>query len=531
MKTLSKMFPLLFLALLLFSSVNSCDKGSSPKKAGTDADSSGEPLQKPEPYTKTIGPEGGIVSDPNGASVEIPAGALSESTEVSITTYSEAALFNQELGLSPFTGGAVLEPEGLTFLKPVSITLPSDEILIAGNTYSVFLYDKDPDAISNSTASQKEDYADKPWGKVKTPATASADGKSVTFTTNHFSTYASSGFSSSSLQIFGEDLELTGDPALAFELLKAEYEPVIGTTKKSGSNCYEAVAVYVDVMGTYKGTEFQELELLPEDIEADFEWDNVTTLSYMYDSQSSDCVEEECSDTQMIYQVIVNIYWKKSECGVYHVSVQAEFSPKECEMPPILLSYKTSMGNYLLSYSFDFKVDSKFESTMYYTFGSARESVTFDKPAIIAAFDQMYDTFSVVPVKACSAISENINFPSSLPIQLSGSYSFNDNILWFYMDNKPNSGDDFYFMNYDVRYTIGNSACDSSSISELVNEDLGISYISLFNDEGVESPPFSLEEGTYTGIAKYGGLGLMNNGSNYTGTYFEGTYTVTITKK
>jgi len=82
--------------------------------------------------TTTIGPEGGIASSSDGRlSLVIPAGALGNSTDITITE-----LATEQNSAVDSSGRFLLEPEGLTFLAPVRVELqtnlvtelPSDDV-------------------------------------------------------------------------------------------------------------------------------------------------------------------------------------------------------------------------------------------------------------------------------------------------------------------------------------------------------------------------------------------------------------------
>jgi hypothetical protein len=68
--------------------------------------------------TATVGPGGGTVSA-GGATLTIPAGALPAAQAITVTPLSS-------LGGSPFDrllGGVKLGPDGLTFIKPATLTI------------------------------------------------------------------------------------------------------------------------------------------------------------------------------------------------------------------------------------------------------------------------------------------------------------------------------------------------------------------------------------------------------------------------
>jgi hypothetical protein len=76
-----------------------------------------------EPMSQTVGVRGGTVAIADGPTITIPAGALADDTVITITptTALEGAL----------SDAYNFEPEGLTFTRPVTITLPFDPTKLA----------------------------------------------------------------------------------------------------------------------------------------------------------------------------------------------------------------------------------------------------------------------------------------------------------------------------------------------------------------------------------------------------------------
>jgi hypothetical protein len=122
------------------------------------------------PIGKTIGAAGGTVTAPNGAQIEIPAGALAADTALTITAEPAAPIpaALQATG-TPYTFG----PEGLTFTKPVKITLPFDAAkLAAGKTAAEIVMFTAPKDTTDFVA-----------------LTSVVSGSAVTAETTHFSTF------------------------------------------------------------------------------------------------------------------------------------------------------------------------------------------------------------------------------------------------------------------------------------------------------------------------------------------------------
>src|SRR5262245_30266284 len=75
----------------------------------------------PAAESGTIGPQGGMVTASDGATIEIPEGALDSDVEISITKLESAPEFS--LG-----AGYRLGPDGQTFQKPVTLTFPFNPV-------------------------------------------------------------------------------------------------------------------------------------------------------------------------------------------------------------------------------------------------------------------------------------------------------------------------------------------------------------------------------------------------------------------
>lgn len=72
----------------------------------------------------TIGPMGGTVKKSN-VTIEIPAGALNNEVNITITRLPAGYVLPEQLGNSEFIGSSFsIEPSGLTFNKPVKVTFP-----------------------------------------------------------------------------------------------------------------------------------------------------------------------------------------------------------------------------------------------------------------------------------------------------------------------------------------------------------------------------------------------------------------------
>ena len=90
---------------------------------------------KDESAGTEIGPAGGTVSGPDGVSLVIPAGALTEPTSISITRATGVA--DNFLAVSP---AYRFEPAGLTFQQPAVLVIPFQALLVQGAVTNVAIW-------------------------------------------------------------------------------------------------------------------------------------------------------------------------------------------------------------------------------------------------------------------------------------------------------------------------------------------------------------------------------------------------------
>jgi hypothetical protein len=153
----------LFIGILIVTFA-ACDGGSGGG-GGNDAEST------------AIGKDGGTVENANGAKVEIPAGALSENQNISITSY----LTNDELpqGCAPIIsmcGAVSLEPSGLTFEKPVTVTVPVSDYMEPRTQFPILYWNSSKQI----------------WEQTEFIATVADNGMSFSADVTHFSEFGGS---------------------------------------------------------------------------------------------------------------------------------------------------------------------------------------------------------------------------------------------------------------------------------------------------------------------------------------------------
>ena len=131
-------------------------------------------------YSQEVGPDGGTVTDPRGAVIIIPPGALDAKTTITVRTYAGMTDVKNKFGSSIFQSGVELLPHSLQFKKPVTVTMPSGIKMTPGDRRAVFLYDSPKNR----------------WNESEIEATVNADGSTLTFTTTHFCYLMSPNFAS-----------------------------------------------------------------------------------------------------------------------------------------------------------------------------------------------------------------------------------------------------------------------------------------------------------------------------------------------
>jgi hypothetical protein len=126
--------------------------------------------------SKTISSSGGKVEDSYGASIAVPAGALSSNMTISIRTiHADSIPADLQSGIV----GNMIEclPHGAKFLQPVMIVLPvtSGHTYQAGDSANLYIYNADSSG----------------WELTGTPAVVTSDGHHLRASVMHFSDFGS----------------------------------------------------------------------------------------------------------------------------------------------------------------------------------------------------------------------------------------------------------------------------------------------------------------------------------------------------
>lgn len=121
-----------------------------------------------------IGPGGGSVADSYGASITVPAGAVSSNMKINVRTIHADSIPAE---LQSAVVGNMIEclPHGATFLKPVTLVMPvtSGKTYEAGDTANVFFFNPDSSV----------------WEMTDIPAVVTADGGHFQASVTHFTNF------------------------------------------------------------------------------------------------------------------------------------------------------------------------------------------------------------------------------------------------------------------------------------------------------------------------------------------------------
>lgn len=131
--------------------------------------------------TNVIGEDGGIVTSPDGTSVDIPADALLSDSEITIRTVSTDSYPAPYGGIVLLPVAHLFGPDNLIFHEPVKVSL----------TYNDMDLDTDLDGVPDLAEADLEVFTleNSTWIKIISDSTDTINNK-VFFSTNHFSVYA-----------------------------------------------------------------------------------------------------------------------------------------------------------------------------------------------------------------------------------------------------------------------------------------------------------------------------------------------------
>lgn len=197
---------------------------------GSDDSSDGGGQQSPQTVSKDVSAAtGGTVEGP-GVKLDIPPGALSEDTTISVTVKSKAGIPGQDtVASSVFEMG----PDGLQFSQPVTVRLDFD--------------------ASNPPADSTAQIAVLEGSTWRALGDSAVSGSSVTATTTHFSTFAVvwTAGSGQTGGMCGNDFTACGGDIVGTWAFSAACATLAPGTDPFGGQCPTAtMTLEVDVSGT-----------------------------------------------------------------------------------------------------------------------------------------------------------------------------------------------------------------------------------------------------------------------------------------
>ncbi|MDA3898655.1 MAG: hypothetical protein PF482_21150 [Desulfobacteraceae bacterium] len=249
----------------------------------------------------TIGINGGVVEDTNGAKVSIPPGALSETYDISISSYQN----NDELpqGVAPILemrGAVKLEPDGLTFSQPVMVTVPVSEYMEPRTKFPL-LYWNESEQI---------------WEQTAFIATVADNGMSFFADVTHFSEYG--GWAIEDL-IYGGTIEQFENDFTAW--FQNENNVMNDITAKN-NECYKACGMFFLLEYEINGEKDEDSWTSGETETSDYSDAPLMMVDYTYDISKGHSLDG-------YVRITVTIHYKCTEPDFLIMADQAILSEGE----------------------------------------------------------------------------------------------------------------------------------------------------------------------------------------------------------
>jgi len=172
------------------------------------------------------------VTDSDGASVFIPAGALDAETAITVKTVpGKDDLPSESQPFLPMLGGARFGPSGTEFNLPVTLTIPVDPPVYASDTITVLYWDD----------------LEGRWTALQGPVTVVPGGRAVTVETTHFTLF------SAISNVFDDFHENFGDGSTAGEAFSSYVSWFLANVTHMGrkglynGDCHEVVGIRIDL--------------------------------------------------------------------------------------------------------------------------------------------------------------------------------------------------------------------------------------------------------------------------------------------
>ncbi|MBA7651306.1 hypothetical protein ES703_59123 [subsurface metagenome] len=195
-----------------------------------------------------------------------------------------------EHGVTPFPGGADFGPDGLTFLLPVTISVPSSQKLVPGQEQALFLY--------NSSSSS--------WEEETVTAAPSADGMFLTAEVTHFTPYVASLYSPGLLAKFQEYFTGMGcnTALMYFASWFLNTTNIYGHVIETDDTRYECIGVFFDVLYNIDAVDYSEVYA-----HGDVTSGTTHTILREYSDYMAQIGAEE---KQIVYELKVTIHWAET---------------------------------------------------------------------------------------------------------------------------------------------------------------------------------------------------------------------------
>ncbi len=267
----------------------------------------------------------GVSTNIGSLTISIPSGALDHNETITVIPYFYSSELAAVRGISPFPSGVQFLPDGLSFLKPVTIEIPTELPMATNSNYGIFLFN----SLSNR------------W-EQQTNSGFCFDTEIVRYQISHFCTYGVSPWTGEGLGTFGQVLETSGGDA-AYAALKASIlqgGAIFQMKKKVGGDTYQVCGVGFDVQYSYNGDEDQYLETVG---------DTSSTTTYLNYSE-----DRIASGGQLVYTALVTLYWKKVDLEKYKVDMTFSVTSSTFDLGG---GDSTTLSGYSASLSFTVTVD------------------------------------------------------------------------------------------------------------------------------------------------------------------------------
>ena len=180
-------------------------------------------MSPPNATVKLVGPAGGELATPDGISLQVPAGALTETLPISVVRLQGTGALPAPLAdpVVPLHAAVKFGPSGTEFALPVSLSIALEQTAEAGASQPALVYDTETGT----------------WRETDFIATVDIDGDSATVDLTHFSDYAVTFSEKGSAGYFGSVDLLTESRQAIFDRIRNRFR--IAFTSDSSARPYD----------------------------------------------------------------------------------------------------------------------------------------------------------------------------------------------------------------------------------------------------------------------------------------------------